>query len=152
LRQFIADKWPARLWMAVVPFAVPALVAWIVDPLPWVLGHWLNAASFVGLLILAWAVGWFAAIIPGWLLLGPLYYAQGLSNGAPYRAGDHVRVLSRRQRGRVARVYEVWAERNEVRLELGEAARQRVQDVFSYFQVNRAQPAEQAAPADRPHD
>ena len=137
MQRFIADNWPARLWMGVVPFAVPAAVCWFVDPLPWLLNHWLNAVLFAGLLVLAWGVGWFAVIIPGWLLLGPLYYSQGLRNGAPYRVGDYVRVVARRQRGQVARVYEVWAERNQVRLELGEVARERVEDVFSYLEVCR---------------
>jgi hypothetical protein len=132
---FIADNWPARLWMGVV--TVPALVCWSAHPLPWVLSHWLNAALFAGLLVLAWAVGWFAALIPAWFLLGPLYYGQGLDNGAPYQVGDYIRVLSRRYRGRVVRVYELWAERQQVRVELGEAARERVEDMFSYFEVCR---------------
>lgn len=142
MQQFIADNWPARLWMGVVPLAVPALVCWFVAPLNWLLDHWLNVALFAGLLLLAWAVGWFAAIIPGWLVLGPLYHDQGLCNGAPYRVGEDVRVLARRRSGQVAQVSEVWAERCQVRLDLGQVARQRVEDVFSYFEVCRAQHVE----------
>jgi hypothetical protein len=137
MQRFIADNWPGRLWMALVPLAVPAAVWWLVRPLPWLLDDWLNPVLFAGLLVLAWGVGWFAAIIPGWFLLGPLYYSWGLSNGAPYRVGDTVKVLARRQRGRVARVYEVWAERLQVRLDFGEAAREQVEDVFAYFEVRR---------------
>jgi hypothetical protein len=137
VKWFIADNWPLRLWMGIVPFTVPAVVCWAARPWPWVLDSWLNAALFAGVLALAWLVGWFSAIIFGWLLLGPLYYDQGLSNGAPYRVGDHVQVLCRFQRDKVGRVYEVWAERNQVRVELGEAARERVEDVFSYFEVCR---------------
>ncbi len=153
VRQFIADNGPARLWMGVVPLAVPALVCWLVAPLPWLIDHWLNPVLFAGLLLVAWAVGWFAAIIPGWLVLGPLYHDQGLRNGAPYRVGEYARVLTRRRCcGQVARVYEVWAERCQVRLDLGEAARERVEDVFSYFEVCRAWPVEPVALADPPCD
>jgi hypothetical protein len=137
VQRFFADNWPLRLWMGIVPFAVPATVCWYVAPLPWLLSHWLNPVVFAGVLLLAWGVGCVAAIIPGLLLLGPLYYIQGLRNGAPYRVGDHVRVLACRHRGRVVRVYDLWKERNQVRVELGDEERERVTDVFSYFEVCR---------------
>lgn len=137
MQRLIADNWPGRLWMLLIPLAVPAAVCWYVGPWPWLVSHWFNTVLFAGILVLAWVVGLFAAIIPGWLLLGPLYYSQGLDNGAPYVVGDSVRVLARRQRGRVTRVYAVWAERNQVRLELGEIAMERVGDVFSYVEVCR---------------
>jgi hypothetical protein len=137
VQRFFADDWPARLWMRVVPLAVPAAVCWWLEPLPWLLDHWPNAVLFVGLLVLAWGVGWYGALIPGWLVLGPLYYSQGLKNGAPFRAGEHVKVLTRRHRGRVAQVCEVWAERDQLRVELGEAARVRFEDVFWPFEVCR---------------
>lgn len=73
---------------------------------------------------------------------------RGLRNGAPYRVGDYVRILARRQRGRVARVYDVWAERDQVRVELGQEASERVEDVFSHFGVCRVPAAEQVALAD----
>src|SRR5262245_51759928 len=116
MRYFFADGWPERLWFWIVPLAVPVAVWWVVSPLPWIISHWLNALAFAGVLLLAWAVGVLAAIIPGWLVLGPLYFSQARDNGAPYRVGDHVRVLSRRRRGLVARVSDVWECRAEVRL------------------------------------
>jgi hypothetical protein len=137
VQRLIADSWPARLWMGVVPFAAPAAVLWITNLWAWLQSHGLNMLPLIALLFLAWVVGWFGAIIPGWLLLGPMYHAQGLSNGAPYRVGDLVRVPARRHRNRVARVYEVWAERDQVRLELDDNQRERVKDVFSYFEVCR---------------
>jgi hypothetical protein len=137
VQRLIAGDWPARLWFGVVPLVVPAGLYWYIGPLPWVLSHWLNAVLFTGLLTLAWCLGWFAAVIPGWLLLGPLYHFQGLRNGAPYRVGENVRVLVGRQRGRVAPVYEVCAERDRVRVDLGREARERAEDVFSYSEVCR---------------
>jgi hypothetical protein len=137
VQRFIAEDWPIRLWMGIVPVAVPAAVCWYLAPLPWLVSHWLNLVVFTGVLLLAWGVGWFAAIIPGWLLLGPLYYTQEWRNGAPYRVGDYVRVLVRRHRGRVVRVYDLWAERHQVRVELGDEERERVTDVFSYVEVCR---------------
>jgi len=150
---FFAHNWPARLWLAVAPFAVPAAVCWLVRPLPWLLDHWLNAVAFAGTLVLAWLVGWFAANLLGWFVLAPLYYDQALRNGAPFRVGDSVRLLAGPHAGRVVWVYEVWGERGQVRVELGEQARDRVEDVYSDVEVCREAaapgPARQPAAPDR---
>jgi transcription antitermination factor NusG len=52
-------------------------------------------------------------------VLGPIYYEQGLKNGAPYLPGDSVRILVGRHAGRVATVYQIWPERGQVRVDLG---------------------------------
>jgi hypothetical protein len=101
------------------------------------LGHWRNAAEFAGALVLAWLVGRFVAILVGWFILGPLYFGQALRNGAPFRVGESVRLLAGSHTGRVVRIYDVWAERSQVRVELGELARNRVEDVFSHVEVCR---------------
>ncbi len=137
MQWFVAHNWPVRLWLGIAPLAAPVAVCWYTRPLPWVLGHWLNTLAFAGLLVVAWVAGWFFAILGGWLILGPVYYAQGLWNGAPYREGEYVRLLVGSHRGCVKRVYEVWDERHQVRVELGEGERARYADVFSYVEVCR---------------
>jgi hypothetical protein len=137
VQRFFAQNWPVRLWMGIVPFTMPAVVCWLVRPVPWLLAHWLNIPMFAGILILAWVLGWYVAILVGWFVLGPLYYGQALRNGAPFRVGESVRLLTGPHAGRVVRVYEIWAERNEIRVDLGEQARDRVEDVYAYVQVCR---------------
>jgi hypothetical protein len=73
-------------------------------------------------------------------ILGPIYYEQGLRNGAPYHPGDSVRILVGRHAGQVATVYQIWPERGQVRVDLGEEARERTSDVFGYVAVMRASP------------
>lgn len=58
-------------------------------------------------------------------------------NGAPFRSGDLVRILSGRHRGVVTTVYEEWPERDQVRVDLGEQAKRDVQDVFSCVELIR---------------
>ncbi len=143
MRQFIADNWPVRLWFWIVPLAAPLAAWWYAAPLPWLLGHWLNVVLFAGILALAWVTGWLAAIIPCWFIFGPIYFGQARDNGAPYRIGDQVRVLvTGRHRGQVARVRDVWECRGQVRLDLGEEAAKRWEDVFSDYEVYRIVPDE----------
>ena len=138
MQRFFVQDWPARLWFLIVPLAIPICVWWLVRP--WLVESWLNWVIFAGVLLLAWVVGRFGAIIPGWIILGPLYFDRGLKNGAPYIEGDVVRILSGRYRNREVRVWAIWADRNEVRVELGDEARNKVDDVFGYYQVCRVTP------------
>ena len=61
-------------------------------------------------------------------------------NGAPYRDGDVVHILAGSHRGRIVRVYEVWTERGELRVDLGEQEKKAVTDVLDNIQVCRARP------------
>ena len=51
--------------------------------------------------------------------------------------GDRVQILAGPHRDRVFRVYEVWDERCQVRVDLDEEAKKEFTDVFSYTQVCR---------------
>jgi len=84
----------------------------------------------------------FAALLFGWILGGvilwPLLFAIGNKlNGAPFRKGDLVRILVGQHRDNIARVYDVWTSRNQVRVELGEEAEQKMKDIFSFTEVCR---------------
>ncbi len=90
-----------------------------------------------------WAVIAVIAALPlggllGLLFLWPLLFRiGGWVNGAPFQEGDTVRVLVGRHRGRVGPVYEVWASRGQVRVQLDPQAAQNVTDVFSDNQLLR---------------
>jgi hypothetical protein len=97
------------------------------------LGGWY--AAYVGIAVLA--------AIPLGLLLGaiilwpPLFHIASWVNGAPFRSGDSVYILVGLQRGRLTRVYDVWTERGQVRVELDEKSKNDVTDVFSWNEVCR---------------
>lgn len=75
--------------------------------------------------------------IPGPLILGPIFHLGAKLNGAPYQVGDPVRILVGPHRNRLTRIYEVWKERRQVRVELDQQARESVKDVFEFTQVCR---------------
>lgn len=99
-----------------------------------------SLGTFVGCLAVAAALGYLVGGLLSLFILGPVYYGQGLDNGAPYQPGDQVRLLTGRYRSRVVAVYEVWAERGQVRVDLGDAERSAVKDVFGYVEVCRQRP------------
>jgi hypothetical protein len=79
-------------------------------------------------------LGWFL----GGLVLWPIVASVASRlNGAPFDQGDRVRILVGQHRDQVVRVYEVWKERNQLRVDLGERETEDVQDVFSFHQVCR---------------
>ena len=80
--------------------------------------------------------------ILGALLFGPfIFYIGSKLNGSPFREGDVVRILVAPHRDRVTRVYTMWRERNQVRVDLGEVAQKDVTDVFGYNEICRERDA-----------
>ena len=97
--------------------------------------HWLYLA---GIFVLTLPCGFLVAILFGWFVLGPYYMIRAKINGAPFEVGDRVRILAGPHRDRIATVYEVWESREQVRVELGEAAKVAVTDLFSEIAVCQA--------------
>lgn len=81
-------------------------------------------------------LGWFTALLVGWVVLGPLYHERALKNGAPFEVGARVHILTGPYQGRVACVYAAW-QQGEVRVECGEEAKRKFQDVFSPVEILR---------------
>ena len=78
----------------------------------------------------------------GMLFLWPLIVVIcSFLNGQPFREGDWVRILVGPHRDRVVRVYQVWKERDEVLVELGEQEAKDVKDVFWNVEVCRERDA-----------
>jgi hypothetical protein len=81
--------------------------------------------------------------------LRPLYRARCLKNGAPFRVGDHVQILSGRYKGQVARVYSGWRD-DSVRVELGGTEKEKFKDIFDPIQLLREDVEPNAAPNSGP--
>ena len=83
------------------------------------------------------ALGWMVACI----VLVPIFVPIAVRiQGGPFKAGDDVWILSGKHKNVRTRVYEVWHERGEVRVDLGSQAKESCDDVFDDYAVCRARP------------
>jgi hypothetical protein len=98
--------------------------------LDWSLAGWILLAA----LPLA-GIGYVIGICFIWMILG---HIAARLQGWPFFEGEEVVILVGRHKGRVARIYEVWEPRGQVRLELGDAAKESVTDVYCAVAVTRA--------------
>lgn len=80
------------------------------------------------------ALGWVMGVFVLWRFAGPL---AARFQGWPFQLGDEVCILSGEHANTTALIYEIWEERGEVRLELGELAKAQVEDVISIVAVCR---------------
>lgn len=79
------------------------------------------------------AAGGIVGIILLWgIVLGPV---ASKVQGWPFGIGEEVVILTGTRKGTIARVYEIWTERGEVRLELGDNAKRAVDDVYCAVEV-----------------
>jgi hypothetical protein len=86
-------------------------------------------------------------VFPGWMVIGNIVSSI---QGAPFRKGDTVCVLSGKYKGKVTTVYEVWECRGQVRVDLGKELKKAVEDVFCNVAVFKMRSAESdASPSPR---
>ena len=137
LQYFFATDWPVRFYLMVPAFYGWWLVIAVSEPTLATFRHADFALLFVACMILAPAFMAFLFLPVAWFVLGPVYYWRAHLNGAPFAVGDRVSILHGPQRDRVVEVYEVWAHRRQVRVNLDLEAQQSVSDVFSFTQVCR---------------
>jgi hypothetical protein len=121
--------WPALVAVIFTGGAARVFVSAGVGPF-----GWLTFRSVVTI-VSAGIIGLFVGVLSAMPVTIPLYQHRARVNGAPFRIGDAVRVLCGPHRGHVGRVYAVWAERGQVRVEVSDAARETVADVFSNTEV-----------------
>lgn len=139
LQYFFAGPWLWRCWMAGWALTAVVMAVWASGIRPsTIAAQPLTALWLVLIVPLAGALGVVGGVFPGVLILGPLFHARGVLNGAPFAKGDAVILLAPAHRDRTVLVYDVWAERNQVRVDLGPEARHACTDVFSYTEVCRA--------------
>ena len=149
VQYLFAQDWPLKVWRTVIPLLCVAAVVTACEPTPTLFTEWESALWFGCALLLALPLGWFAAILVGWFVLGPLYYGRGLDNGAPFQPGDRVRILVGPHRDRIACVYARW-QGDSVRVGLGEKEKEDWRDVFCSTQLLREESVEPVAAVDRP--
>ncbi len=105
---FFASPWPGRIWFTTIPLLLALAVARACGSFldPW--ASWWDLVRFAWYMLLAILLGFFLAIFPGWLVIGPLFYDRELKNGGPFKVGDTVQILSGPHQGRIARIYSTW--------------------------------------------
>lgn len=92
--------------------------------------HW----SIIVACLASFPLGWLLGAILLWPIVALV--ARKL-NGAPYNKGDLVYILIGEKKHTISRIYEVWNERHQVRVDLGDSARQNINDVYSYHEICR---------------
>src|SRR5687767_10912161 len=124
-----------------------ALAAWlIVGLLPLYRPTYDGIPHFAFLACVAVLFAFLVAVFAASIVIPPLYEWRGRLNGAPYAAGDHVRILvPGRRRDRVVRVRHYHPESAQVIVELNDDGD--FNDTYGTFQVCRAT-TDPAAPAD----
>ncbi len=75
--------------------------------------------------------------LSSYFILGRILFLIFSRINGPFAAGDIVRILCSRHRDRVTRVYDVWASRGQVRVDLGEDAKRNLTDVLMYHEICR---------------
>ena len=135
LQRFFADDWPGLIWMWTWTISIAVLFA--LGILPGFRFDLKGTLYFVFLMVAAILL----AAITGGILFGilivPFYRLQAWRNGAPFHVGDDVMILSKRYRGHLTRIYEVWEGRHQVRVELGKDEKSAFTDVLSHVEVCR---------------
>jgi hypothetical protein len=137
---FFASPWPGRIWFTAIPLMVAAAVVVACADFLHPLSAWWDFVRFSWFVLLALLLGFFLAMFPGWLIIGPLFYDRELKNGGLFKVGDRVQILSHPHRGRVSRVYSTW-QGNTLRVELSAKEKEGCKDVFSPAQLLRAEVA-----------
>jgi hypothetical protein len=79
----------------------------IFEPTVW------SVIRFGLLMTAALVMGFFVAVLAISIFIPPLYHWRASLNGAPFKVGDHVRILAGRHRDRVVRIYAIWESRDE---------------------------------------
>jgi len=108
------------------------------------LEHWWFSALLAGSISVGSVAGFFCALVSTPFFLSPLYHLRAIRNGAPFEQGDDVRVLTGPYRDVIGRVYGVWKDRGQLRIDLSKEARRSFEDVFSFVQVSRETGVESA--------
>ncbi len=80
------------------------------------------------------AMGWVFGMCFIWMIVGRF---AARFQGWPYEIGEEVCILAGKHINRIARIYGIWDERGQVRVDLGDDAKNTVEDVFCAVAVCR---------------
>jgi len=99
-----AEDWLAKLWCGGVVAATMAyLVVWLFPTFE-ILGFSLSSALLVFSILIAGVAAYFASLILGCCVLPPIFRIRERINGAPFEAGDIVKVLKKPYRGKIGHI------------------------------------------------
>jgi hypothetical protein len=132
IRQALAHSFYPCTAIPAVVLPIALLVAG--DPTLTQLREWSFLPSILMMLLSLSALGWLSGAIFVWPTMGRLV---SRINGAPFSVGERVTILVGPHRGQVAPIYAIWAERGQVRVDLGVEKQITVKDVYAYFQICR---------------
>jgi hypothetical protein len=132
---FVAAGWPTGIWLSTHSLVGGGFM--LRSALP-VARDLPSIFLLAGLVLCGLACGFLIGVLNSIFIFGPWMRARGRANGAPYLAGDRVRILAGKHKNFVGSIYEVWDERGQVRLDLGPEPRKDFSDVFTYTEVFRA--------------
>jgi len=145
---FFAQNWPVKIGIVLVPSLFVVLMARALDPAPEIAGFDAEARSYLFLLGIALLLGFCVVALMGPFILGPIYHYRAELNGAPFQTGDRVEVLVGANRGRVARVAEVWESRSDLRVDWNSSVARKGRTIFHFAQVIKVADAEPSVAAD----
>lgn len=106
-----------------------------------VLTDWIYWLLFIVSIVVAPLLFAFLSVPVSFIVLVPLYYLGDRLAGAPFRVGDHVKILVGPPCGRIVEIYDVWDSRRQIRVGLDPESEKDVRDVFSFTQVCREKSA-----------
>jgi hypothetical protein len=133
---FFASPWPGRIWFTIIPLLFALLIGRVCTSFLDPFSAWWDFVRFVWYVLLALLLGFFLAVFPGWLIIGPLFHNRELTNGGPFKVRDSVRILSGLHKDKISRVYST-SQGNTLRVELGPKEREELKDIFSPAQLLR---------------
>jgi hypothetical protein len=136
IHYFYAQEWPTKIWFGSFLLLSVGLVILVCNPSTESLADWKIFLWFAAAVVLSLPLGYCAALLLGFFILGPLYYDRSQKNGGPFKIGDRVQILSGSHRGRVVRVRALW-QGDRVRVDLGEKEKETFEDVFASTQLLR---------------
>jgi len=148
-QRFFASQWLLRLWFGAIVISATVTALRLAGFRVGMLTDWKLAGLYLVITILAGLLGFMLAIFPGTLILGPLFHARALRNGAPFKIGDTVKIIGGCHDGRITKVYSMW-QGDTMRLDIGDAPKAVYQDIFSPTQLIKIQNCEQTGAAN-PH-
>ena len=138
------------MFIVAVPTLFVFLMARALGPAPQIAGFGAEAKSYLLLLGLALLLGLCVVALTGPFILGPIYHHRAELNGAPFQAGDRVEILVGVNRGRVARVAEVWEWRGDLRVDWGSSEARARRTIFALTQIIKVRDDSPGVPADGP--
>ncbi|MGZ4964363.1 MAG: hypothetical protein ACXWKG_11690 [Limisphaerales bacterium] len=137
INYIFARDWPLKGYLSAWAILGVVIVVSVCQPSRAMFSDWTFCLLFFLSLLIAPVLFGFLSLPMAFMVLGPIYFLGGRLAGAPFRAGDRVRILVGPHRDRVVEIYDVWDSRRQVRVHLDAQSEKDVRDVFSFTQVFR---------------